>query len=558
MRPGHGLGIAAEDDVGSAAGHVRGDGHRAQAAGLGDDLGLALVMLGVEDLVRNAALFQQTGDQFAPLDRDGAHQDRPPAAFDFLDFALGDGFAVLAAARLKLDVLVGFVNDLAEILLALVVHQHVPLVHPLDFVGDGHVLFVLGAIDHVGIVEPLQRLVRGDGDHVELVDLPELGGLGHGGAGHAADLVVELEEVLQRDRGERLVFFLDADAFLGLDGLVQTVAPVAARHQAAGELVDDHHFLAVDHVVDVALVEVVGLQGVVDQVRPFHVAGRVEALDARQLLGRPNALVGQVRRVLLLVDLEMPAFLQLPGDSVGLGVSGDVVVRGTGDDQRRPRLVDQNVVHLVDDGEVQRALRLLIPLVVAVVAVGRRTHVVAQIVEPELVVRAVGDVAVVGLLPVGGLHVALDRADGQPQRHVERAHPFHVAAGEVVVDRDHVDALALQGVQIGRQGGHQRLSFAGDHFGDVAAVQDDAAHQLHVVVAQAEHAAAGLAADGERLDQQVVQRFAGGQPLAELDRLLPQFGVGHRLVFRLQGVDRVDQRLELLHDSGRSTSRTGW
>ena len=58
-----------------------------------------------------------------------------------------------------------------------------------------------------------------------------------------ADLVVQLEEVLQRDRGQRLVFFLDPDPFLGLDRLVQAIAPVAARHQAAGELVDDDDFV---------------------------------------------------------------------------------------------------------------------------------------------------------------------------------------------------------------------------------------------------------------------------------------------------------------------------
>jgi len=46
--PGHCLGIAAEDDVGTAAGHIRGDGYGRFAAGLGDDLGLALMMLGVE------------------------------------------------------------------------------------------------------------------------------------------------------------------------------------------------------------------------------------------------------------------------------------------------------------------------------------------------------------------------------------------------------------------------------------------------------------------------------------------------------------------------------
>ena len=109
-------------------------------------------------------------------------------------------------------------------------------------------------------------------------------------------------------------------------------------------------------VVLVLLVEVVGLEGVVDQVRPFHVAGGVEALDAGQLLGLADALVGQVAGVLLLLDLEIAAGLlllqlaQLHGDLVGLGVAAQVAEGRAGDDQRRPRLVDEDVVHLVDDG----------------------------------------------------------------------------------------------------------------------------------------------------------------------------------------------------------------
>ena len=43
--------VAAEDDVGAAAGHVGGDGDRATLPGLGDDDSLMLVLLGVEDLV---------------------------------------------------------------------------------------------------------------------------------------------------------------------------------------------------------------------------------------------------------------------------------------------------------------------------------------------------------------------------------------------------------------------------------------------------------------------------------------------------------------------------
>ena len=95
-------------------------------------------------------------------------------------------------------------------------------------------------------------------------------------------------------------------------------------------------------------------------------------------------------------------------------------------------------------------------------------------------------------------------------------------------------ALAVERVEVRRQRGDERLAFAGDHFGDVAVVQDHAADELHVVVPHAEEAAARLAADGEGLDQDVVERFAGGQPAAELGRLAAQLVVGHRLVLRLQ------------------------
>ena len=48
--------VAAEHDVGAAAGHVGGDGDRAAPAGLGDDAGLLLVVLRVEHVVRDAPL----------------------------------------------------------------------------------------------------------------------------------------------------------------------------------------------------------------------------------------------------------------------------------------------------------------------------------------------------------------------------------------------------------------------------------------------------------------------------------------------------------------------
>src|SRR3546814_2978648 len=76
--------------------------------------------------------------------------------------------------------------------------------------------------------------------------------LGHCRAGHAGQLRVEAEVVLEGDRSERLVFLLDGDAFLGLERLVQAFGVAPAFHHAPGELVDDDDLVVLHDVVDVA------------------------------------------------------------------------------------------------------------------------------------------------------------------------------------------------------------------------------------------------------------------------------------------------------------------
>ena len=86
-------------------------------------------------------------------------------------------------------------------------------------------------------------------------------------------------------------------------------------------------------------------------------------------------------------------------------------------------------------------------------------------------------------------------------------------------------------------------------------VQDHAADQLDVKRSQAEHAARGFAGNGEGRDQQVVERLAVGQLLAELDGLGSQRFVGERLGLRLQRVDRIDLGLVGPRHGDRSMSR---
>ena len=146
----------------------------------------------------------------------------------------------------------------------------------------------------------------------------------------------------------------------------------------------------------------------------------------------------------------------------------------TGDDERGPRVIDEHGVHLVHDGEVVLALHQVL--------LGDG-HIVAQVVETELVVRTEGDVAFVGL--AAGVRVRLvlvDAVHGQAVEHIQRTHPLGVTLGQVVVDGHHMDTLAREGVQEHRERGDEGLALARRHFRDLALMQGDAADQLDVIV----------------------------------------------------------------------------
>ncbi len=144
-------------------------------------------------------------------------------------------------------------------------------------------------------------LLVGNHHNLELVDLLELGRFGFRRARHAAQLLVQAEVILERDRGQRLVFLADVHAFLGLDRLVQPIAPAASRHQAAGEGVDDDHLAVLHHVLHIALVERVRLDRRLHVVLQFPVLRVGNVADAQQLLDRLPALVRHADRPLLLV-----------------------------------------------------------------------------------------------------------------------------------------------------------------------------------------------------------------------------------------------------------------
>ena len=276
-----------------------------------------------------------------------------------------------------------------------------------------------------------------------------------------------------------------------------------------------------------------GLQ-LMHQVLGHHV---VEVLHAQHPLDRMHALLEGRDRALLLVHLVVDVAPEAAGDPREAGVQAGGVGNLAADDQRGAGLVDEDRVDLVHDAVVVAALHLLGT---------RHGHVVAQVVEAQLVVCAVGDVAAVlaplVLPPVAAGH---DQPHGESEPLVEPAHPLCVAAGQIVVDRHHVDAPAGESGEVDRKSGSECLALSGAHLRHRAPVQRRAAHELHVEMALAEHPHRCLPHHRERLQKQIVGGLAPLQPAAELAGAGPQAVVVEALHLPLERVDVGDEGLQV-------------
>ena len=177
-----------------------------------------------------------------------------------------------------------------------------------------------------------------------------------------------------------------------------------------------------------------------------------QVLHAEELLRLGNAAGGEGHGALLFVHDVVAVVVVVDLLLVGLGedllaqggheVVGHFVQLGgilplAGDDQGGTGFINQDGVHLVHDGEGVSPLHQL-------GLVDR--HVVPEVVKAQLVVGAVGDVGGVGHPALRRGHAGNHQTDGKPHVAVDLAHPLRVALGQVLVDGDHVNALAGQRV----------------------------------------------------------------------------------------------------------------
>ena len=390
------------------------------------------------------------------------------------------------------------------------------------------ILGLLGLVNEVRMVDALHRLVGRHHNDRQVVYLQELVFLSLGGTCHAAQLVIHAEVVLEGNGSKSLGLTLNLHALLGLDGLMEAVRITASLHETARELVHDDDFIITYHIVTVPLHQRLGPECCREAVGQLDILRSIEVGNAQHLLNLGHSAVGSCHSLLLLINRVVRALLE-PSHSTGHhGVHIRGLLTGTRDDQRGTGLIHQNGIHLVHDGKVQFPLHHLVFI---------DDHVVAEIVKAKLIVGTESDIAAIGVLALREVHIMGNQAHRKAQELIEPAHPLAVAAGQIVVHRHHVDALASKGVQINCQSCHQGLAFTGAHLGNAALMQAHAANHLHIKVTHAQHTAGSLAGHGKSLGQDIVQGLTISKSFLELSCITSQLVIRQILHSRFQAVD---------------------
>ena len=607
----------AEFDVRAAAGHIGRDRHRPAEPGARDDLGLLHVVFRVEDGVRDFLELEHPAEQLARLDARGADEHRLAAAVGFSDRL--DGGVVFFAAGFENPVVLVRARDLLvrgdDVDVELVdVVELVDLSlggagHAREFFVEAEVVLDRDRGEGLGLAVDLDAFLRLDRlvqavapaaprhfaagervhDHhlvflddildvffVEAVGFEELGdvvdafrlcvamllagrlrvGLACRVEGRVVFDVGELREQVGEHEGVRVVRVEVSPPQLRQVGVV--LAFLDGEKQLLLEL--DERRLAVGVLVEFEF----GLVGDLAHLRILHHAEErlVAGLAEFQLEERAAGLLGFSRLDLLLgLAGEPVAEHRLLADELFDERLEPVVLVGgdgcrTADNERGSGLVDEDRIYFVHDRKKVPALDLLL-------AAGGHA-VVAEVVEAELAVGPVGDVALILGAAVFRRLVVLDHPHGEPEKRVELAHPLGVALGEVVVHRHHVNSSPAEGVEIDRERSHEGLAFAGRHFRDPATVQNHSAYELDIevdhvprerLVADRDPAPNEVLRCGfhhrKRLGKKRVQlRCQGLRVLDFRKSLLPLGGLGPEALVRqileprLELVDAADNRLQ--------------
>jgi len=157
----------------------------------------------------------------------------------------------------------------------------------------------------------------------------------------------------------------------------------------------------------------------------------------------------------------------------------------------------------------------------------------------------VGHIAVIGLLALSIVEAVDNHPDREAEKPVDGTHPLGIPSCQIVIDCDHVDTLAAQGIQVDGQGCGKGLAFPCGHLGDLPFV--DTAPPTSW--ASKWRMPTVLCATSSRLQRPraaELQILAVGKALLQLRRYSSKLAVGKPLQSFLYPADRLHEGLYTL------------
>ena len=109
-------------------------------------------------------------------------------------------------------------------------------------------------VDEIGLIDADHFAIGRNRNDLQTVCVHEFGSFGLRGTSHSRKLRVHPEIVLQCDRRQGLIFFLDTNALFGFDGLMYSLTPTSSLEYPTGEFIHDLYFAILDDVILVAVV----------------------------------------------------------------------------------------------------------------------------------------------------------------------------------------------------------------------------------------------------------------------------------------------------------------
>ena len=226
----------------------------------------------------------------------------------------------------------------------------------------------------------------------------------------------------------------------------------------------------------------------------------------QQRLSMFNPSLAQGDAIALFIEIKI-LFNQIRDDLVGKNVVCRICFSRPGNDQRRPRLIDKDRIHLIDDGKMMVALDHVFET---------KLQIIAQVIKAEFIVGSISNITFIGLAARIIFKPARDTANCHAQKFIDLAHPSRITRRQIIIHRDNVNTVAGQGIQKHRQRGDESFALARLHFGDLPPMQGHAPHQLDVEMALTQCPLGSLAHQRKRLRHEIVQCFARFQTRSQI------------------------------------------